>query len=61
LDTIARSAAVPGVDAVRWPGQLRASRLRQARQQGVPLDPRTHEELQRLALSCGVKPLAAFN
>jgi LDH2 family malate/lactate/ureidoglycolate dehydrogenase len=56
LDQVAGSLPTQDNQPVRWPGQLRGHRLQEAARDGIPVDPRTFADLERLAQSCGIAP-----
>ena len=52
------SPALPGVDAIRLPGERRRACQQDRAQNGVPIAPPVLAQLDRLAGELGVAPLA---
>ena len=59
LDDLRNSARLPGVDRIRLPGEMRASRRRERVAKGVPLSAPLLAQLDKLAAESGVTPLTA--
>jgi L-2-hydroxycarboxylate dehydrogenase (NAD+) len=59
LDDLRNSTRLPGVERIRLPGEMRASRRRDRLAHGVPLPPALISQLDRLAAETGVAPLGA--
>ena len=57
VQALAISRPLPGIDAVRVPGQGRCARRAEREQHGVPIDAALLAELNTLAQSLGIAPL----
>jgi L-2-hydroxycarboxylate dehydrogenase (NAD+) len=57
LDELRGSAPLPGVDAIRLPGEERARRRAQREREGVPIPPALLTVLDRLGERLGIGPL----
>jgi L-2-hydroxycarboxylate dehydrogenase (NAD+) len=54
LDDLRHSTRLPGVDSIRLPGEMRATRRRDRSTNGVPLPPALRTQLDKLAAECGL-------
>ncbi len=57
LDELHGSATLPGIDAIRLPGEERARRRETRQRQGVPVSPHLRIVLDRLGARLGIGPL----